>query len=78
MSDAPDNLILVYLRRMDAKIDTLTNDVGDLKRRMTALEIQAGQMIATEQTHYAAVTMRLDRVEDRLDRIERRLDVVPA
>ena len=36
MSEEPDNLILVYLRRIDGKIDRLTDDVQDLKHRVTS------------------------------------------
>ncbi len=40
MSEAPDNLVLVYLPRIDGKIDRLTEDVQDLKHRVTSLEGQ--------------------------------------
>ncbi len=40
MSEAPDNLVLVYLPRIDGKIDRLTEDVQDLKNRVTSLEGQ--------------------------------------
>jgi hypothetical protein len=39
MSEEPDNLVLVYLRRIDDKIDRLTDDVQDLEQRMTSLEV---------------------------------------
>jgi hypothetical protein len=75
MSDQPENLTLVYLRRLDAKMDRLIEDAGDLKRRLTALEIQVGQFTGGEATHYANTMLRLDGLETRLDRIERRLDL---
>ncbi len=65
MADGPDNVVLVYLRRIDEKLDRVVEDVRDLKLRMTNLE--EGQ---------AGVHRRLDRIEIRLDRIERRLDLV--
>jgi hypothetical protein len=40
MSEEPDNLVLIYLRRIDGKIDRLTDDVQDLKHRVTLLEDQ--------------------------------------
>lgn len=61
----PDNLVLVYLRRIDEKVDRVIDDVRDLKLRVTNLE--EGQ---------AGIHRRLDRVELRLERIERRLDLV--
>ena len=65
MSDGPENMVLVHLRRVDEKIDRLIDDMRDLKVRVTDLE--------EEQ---AGVLRRLDRIEARPDRIERRLDLV--
>ena len=76
MSDQPDNLMLVFLRRLDVKMDGLVQDIAELKHRMTAVEIQLGSMASTEQSHYASLALRLDRHETRLERIERRLDLV--
>jgi hypothetical protein len=51
MSAEPDNLVLVDLRRIDGKIDCLTEGVQDLKHRVTSLERQVasirGDMAAT-------------------------------
>ena len=60
----PDNVALVYLRRIDEKVDRVVEDVRDIKFRVTNLE--EGQ----------AGILRLDRVNARLDRIELRLDLV--
>jgi len=60
----PDNVALVYLRRIDEKVDRVIEDVRDIKFRVTNLE--EGQ----------AGILRLDRVNARLDRIELRLDLV--
>ena len=35
MADAPDNLIFEYVRRLDAKMDRIVGDLGDLKVRVT-------------------------------------------
>jgi outer membrane murein-binding lipoprotein Lpp len=67
-------LVLVCLRRIDAKIDRLTDDVQDLKHRVTSLEGRA----ASIRGDMAAMSLRIDRIETRLDRIERRLDLIPA
>ncbi|HEY0291311.1 MAG TPA: hypothetical protein VGC51_03085 [Hansschlegelia sp.] len=67
MADEPDNLILVYLRRLDGKMDRLIDDVTDLKVRVTAVE-----------EGLAGVHRRLDRLDTRVDRIERRLDLADA
>ena len=65
MADEPDNPILTYLRRIDAKVDRLTDDVRDLKIRMTGVEEAV-----------VGLQRRMDRPEARVERIERRLDLV--
>lgn len=72
MAEEPDNLVLVYLRRIDEKIDRLTDDVGDLRQRVTSLDEQAARI----RGDLVAMSTRIDRIRARLDRIERRLDLV--
>lgn len=67
MAEEPNNLVLVMLRRIDTKIDRLTDDVHELKVRMTSVE-----------ENLAGVQRRIDRLEDRVECIERRLDLVGA
>jgi hypothetical protein len=74
MSDAPDNLILVYLRRIDEKLDRVVASVADLGRRMTSLETK----VALLHGDFAGQSERIDRMDLRLERIERRLDIVHA
>ena len=38
MADGPENLVLVYLRRLDEKMDRVLGDIHDLKHRVTSLE----------------------------------------
>lgn len=67
MTDGPESLVLRYLRSIDEKVDRLSQDVKDLKLRMTLVE-----------EGLTGVHRRIDRVEDRLDRIERRLEIAEA
>ena len=62
----PENHTLV-LRRMDAKLDRVLEDVHDLKVRMSSVE-----------EGIAGIHRRLDRLDVRVDRIERRFDLVDA
>jgi hypothetical protein len=39
MADEPDNPTLVYLRRIDAKADSLAADLREVRDRLTAVEI---------------------------------------
>jgi hypothetical protein len=74
VSGEPDNLILVYLRRMDEKLDRLVDSVGDIGPRVPSLETKAVLL----HGDFAAQSERIDRIELRLERIERRLDIVHA
>jgi hypothetical protein len=74
VSSETENLILVYLRRIDEKVDGLAVGLAELSRRVSSLETK----VALLHGDFAAQWERIDRIEFRLDRIERRLDVVPA
>ncbi len=79
MSEAPENLIFEYLRRLDTKLDRVIEDIGDLKIRVTAVEERLARTdvaIANLELSIAGVNRRIDRVDARLERIERRLDLV--
>jgi uncharacterized protein YdcH (DUF465 family) len=76
MSDQPENLALIFLRRLDSKMDRVLEDMGDVRHRLTTLELQVAQLASTEASHYAGLAQRADRMDRRLDRIEQRLDLV--
>ena len=67
MADEPDNIVLVLLRKIDARTERMAADLQDLKVRVTALE-----------EGLAGVNRRLDRLEGRIERIERRLELTDA
>ncbi len=67
MSGDPDNIVLEILRRMDRKVDRISEDMRDLKVRTTSVE-----------TGIASIQRRIDGLEDRLERIERRLELADA
>jgi predicted nuclease with TOPRIM domain len=67
MSDEPESLILRSLRRIEAGLDGLREDMREVKTRVGLLEQQV-----------ALLSTRVDRLELRLERIERRLDLVEA
>ena len=64
MADEADNLVLGFLRRIDASVSELRTDMLEVKSRLGILEQQ-----------YASISRRLDRLELRVERIERRLDI---
>ena len=81
MSDQPENVTLVYLRRLDEKMDRIIDGLQDLGRRVTSLEMQVSSLhhdIGLLHGDFAGQSQRIDRIEQRLERIERRLDIVAA
>jgi len=76
MSDAPDNLLLAYMRRLEEKLDRVLEMQADQGRRLTLLEIAVSNLAASEMGHYANFSLRTDRIETRLDRIDRRLGLI--
>ncbi len=78
LADEPENRTLILLRemraemkerfdRLDAKLDRLTDDMRDIKVRMTNAE-----------EAIAGVNRRLDRLDAGMERVEKRLDLVQA
>jgi len=75
MADEPNLELLLTLihrvldeqRRAGTKLDRITDDLADLKLRMTN----------TEEA-IVGVNRRLDRLDTRVDRIERRLELADA
>jgi archaellum component FlaC len=78
MTDVPDNLVLEHLRHIRDVVDELREDVRELKHRTSSMEQQVANFAAVEASHYAGMSIRLDRLTDRIERIERRLDLVSA
>lgn len=76
MSDAPDHLLLAYMRRLEEKLDRVLEMQADQGRRLTLLEIAVSNLAASEMGHYANFSLRADRIETRLDRIDRRLGLI--
>ena len=74
MTDELESLILVYLRRIDEKVDRVIETQQDHGRRLTSLESQ----VAGLHADFAGQSARIDRIEARLDRIEKRLNLIEA
>lgn len=77
----PENTeILDYLREQFARVhrrfDAIETWQREFAARVTALEHQVADMVATEARHYASLSERLDNLTARVERIERRLELV--
>lgn len=71
MSDNVENLILEHPRHIRGRVDILSDDMKDVKYRLTSLESQ----VAGLHGDLALIHGRIDRLETRFDRIERRLEI---
>lgn len=67
MADEPDSVVLQYLRRFDAKLDRVVDEMLDVKVRVTSVD-----------EGLAGVNRRLDRLDQRVERIEKRLELSDA
>lgn len=65
MSDRPEGLVLVLLRRLDQRMGERRADIGEIRARLGIIEAQ-----------YSSLSRRLDRVGGDVALIKRRLDLV--
>ena len=78
MADEPESLVLVYLRRIDAKVDAMAQDIRELKERVSSLEIAVASVrrdIAVLAETDARLQYAVDRLRDDVNRIQRRLEL---
>ncbi|TNF22985.1 MAG: hypothetical protein EP318_01180 [Rhodobacteraceae bacterium] len=71
MTDAPDNVTLRYLRRIDEKVDRLSDSIADLASDVRGVKTHMAGFMQNEIAQDGALAS----VKARLDRIERRLDI---
>ena len=72
--DNIENLTLLFMRRLDARLDRLEGDIGDIKLRVTATE----EHLASIMMSVAGLNSRMDKIDHRLSRVERRLELTDA
>ncbi len=77
MSDNVESIILEHLRHIRSRVDQISDDMSDLKHRMSSLE-SAMVLIKHEIAHSDETDARqqvtLDKIIDRIQRIEKRLE----
>jgi hypothetical protein len=81
MSDAPIDLVLTRLNRIDENVKRISDDIREMKNPLSSLE--AGQAsIIQHLGHLAAADaqqqLTADRALDRISRLEQRLDLRDA
>ena len=77
----PDNLVLVYLRRMDEKLDCVVERLDNLMARLGSIKKQvlgARRDLIELRADFVRLEPRMDSPDTRVSRIERRLDLAEA
>ena len=67
MSEEPENLLLRYLRRIDARLENVERKLDELVTRVSSLE----RGFAGFQTDLAAINLRLDNLDRRVETLIR-------
>ncbi len=81
MASDADNLAnhtLEWMKRVGAKLDLLTLEIGDLKSRVSAVEdisSTVSHRVAGVEVQMTNLIKRIDRIDGRLERIDRRLEL---
>ncbi len=79
MSDNVENIVLEHLRHIRSRVDQISDDMSDLKHRMSSLELSTVSIkheVAHSDETDARQQITLDKIIDRIQRIERRLELI--
>ena len=71
MTAETENILLEVLKRIQAEMADMRDDISELKTRATALDEHMGGLII----QVSGNNTRLDRIDERIKRIERRLEI---
>jgi chromosome segregation ATPase len=77
MTDEPENLVLVYLRRMDQRQERMEQHLVEIRARVSDLSRSAGlrRELASDAENVSHIQAQLDRLRDEMERVKRRLDI---
>ena len=75
MTSQPDDAIIFYLKRIDARLTDLGADMTDVRRRLTTIGSKLGQLIVTQQSHHTVAVGRFDLIEQGIICLERQADI---
>ena len=78
MSEKIDNLILEHLKLFQGSLNGLEKEVGEVKSRLTNLEIGQGEMLSMvghQNSLVAQKQIKIDEIESRILKIEKRLEL---
>lgn len=76
MAEASLELLQTMVGRVLERQDQHAIGQREISQRLITVEHQIAQVVATEASHYAGLSERIEHLATRLDRIERRLDLM--
>jgi len=81
IDEGPDHIVLRYLRNIDGKVDTLRQDMRDVKLRLSgvegALNAVRRDILALAEDN-ARLQLASDYLSERIERVETRLNLSEA
>ncbi len=78
MTENVENLLLEHMKRFQATLERIENELRELKTRAANVEsglVSVMQHLGHQAATHASQQVSIDRMNDRLDRIERRLEL---
>jgi len=81
IDEGPDHIVLRYLRNIDGKVDTLRQDMRDVKLRLSGVENALNAVrrdLLAQAEDNARQQVASDDLSERIERIETRLNLSEA
>ena len=78
MTETPETLVPVYLRRIDGNVQELRGDMREVRTRLTRVEAELARLVRDRGDDLEArahLQAQLDRLREEMERIKRRLDI---
>ena len=79
VAEEPENIVLIYLRRIDANVQDLQRGQAEHARRLTRIEAEIGSLVrerGDDMEDRAHIQAQVDRLREDMNRIKRRLDII--
>ena len=81
-NDNVENIILEHLRHIRGRVDVMSEELRNVKLRLTNLEDSTATglsaVVRNGANGFVGINRRLDGLDERVDRIERRLELSDA
>ena len=79
MTDSVENPLLEHMKRFQSGLTRMEHKLDEVVGRIGQLEVSVAglrRVVAHSDQNFAALSVRLDRLNERFDRVEKRLELV--